>query len=156
MIGEGILRRREFFSTLADEELRQVAAITSQRECEAGAAIFQEGEKADLLHLVTEGKVALLMVPPKAQASAGHRMTIDIVSGDQVFGWSAIVPPHVYTLTAVCLQNASILSISGTRLLQLFEDNPYMGYKVMKELIKVVASRLDDTRRVLLGERVFA
>ena len=156
MTTEEVLKECGAFATLTDEGLRRLAAIASESEFEAGTTIFQEGGKAEELYVIKEGKVALQMGLPAAQVSAIRRITLDIVTGGQMFGWSAIVPPNVYTLSAVCLQRARIVVISGPRLLEFLHESPHMGYEVMKGFIKVVASRLDDTRHVLLSERAFA
>ena len=83
-----------------------------------------------------------------------RKITIDIVTRNEIVGWSAMVEPYTYTLTAVCLQNVKALSVNGFKLRCLLQDNPHIDRKVLKELIKVVASRLDDTRQVLISERL--
>ncbi len=149
------LRDCELFSALSDNELEKVAASVVAKEYEAGTTIFQGGDSADELLVLQEGKVALQMTLPKTQMQMSRRITADIVTRNEVIGWSAIVEPHIYTLTAVCLQNVKALSISGNKLRWLLQDNPEIGYEVLKGLIKVVASRLDDTRQLLVSERLF-
>ncbi len=80
--------------------------------------------------------------------------TVAIVNSNEIIGWSALVEPHVYTLTAVCLQPAKVLAINGIKLRSLLGANHHIGYHLQNELIKVVASRLDDTWRVLVSERL--
>ena len=148
------LQECRLFATLSDADLGRVAEMTSERDYEAGATIFQEGAAANELYLLREGKVALQMTLPGGEApEAIKRVTIDIVTENQVFGWSAVVSPNVYTLTAVCLQRSRLVVIDGGRLSKLMEEDTSLGYQVMQGFIKVVASRLDDTRQVLLSER---
>ena len=149
-----VLRQCEVFSGLNDSELDRVASSVVEKHYDAGTTIFQEGDSAEELLVVEEGKVALQMTLPKAQGELGRRITVDLVSKNEVVGWSAIVEPYVYTLTAVCLQEVKALSISGNKLRELLRDNPKIGYEVVKGLIKVVASRLDDTRHMLVSERL--
>ena len=148
------LQECQLFATLGDADLGRVAEMTGERDHEAGATIFQEGAAADELYLLQEGKVALQMTLPAGETpEASKRVTIDIVTENQVFGWSAVVSPNVYTLTAVCLQRSRLVVIDGGRLSKLMEEDTSLGYQVMQGFIKVVASRLDDTRQVLLSER---
>ncbi|MEE8353180.1 MAG: cyclic nucleotide-binding domain-containing protein [Dehalococcoidales bacterium] len=151
MTTKEVLQECRLFGTLSDADLGRVAEMTSERDHEAGATIFQEGAAANELYLLQEGKVALQMTLPAGEAI--KRVTIDIVTENQVFGWSAVVSPNVYTLTAVCLQRSRLLVIDGRRLSKLMEEDTSLGYQVMQGFIKVVASRLDDTRQVLLSER---
>jgi CRP/FNR family cyclic AMP-dependent transcriptional regulator len=143
------------FGGLNDTELEAVATTIVKREFEPGATIFHEGDRAEEFYILIEGRVALQMSLPSSQATQVRRVTIDIISPTQVFGWSAVVPPHEYTLAAVCLQRAEILAVDGAKLEQVLRSNPQAGYEVMKGFIGVVASRLTDTRHVLVSERSF-
>jgi CRP-like cAMP-binding protein len=149
------LRQCGVFGGLSDAELEAVASIVVKRELEPGAIIFHEGDRAEEFYILLEGRVALQMSLPSSQSASVRRVTIDIMSPTQVFGWSAVVPPHEYTLAAVCLQRAEILAVDGAKLEQVLLSNPQAGFSVMKGFIGVVASRLTDTRHVLVSERAF-
>ncbi len=149
-----VLRECQVFSKLSDAELEKVVSLVLEKQYEAGTTLFQEGDSAAELLVLQEGKVALQMTVPKGQVQMSRRITVDIVPINEVVGWSAIVEPYVYTRTAVCLQNVKALSISSTKLRRLLQDNPKIGFEVLMGLIKVVASRLYDTRHVLVSERL--
>ncbi len=153
MTAQQVLRECELFSKLSDAELEKVASSVMEKQYEAGTTIFQEGDNAEELLILQEGKVAVQITLPKAQIQMSRRLTVDIVNRNDVVGWSVIVEPYVYTLTAVCLQRVKALSLSGTKLRWLLRDDPKIGYEVLKGLIKVMASRLDDTRQLLISER---
>lgn len=153
MTTEEDLRRCSLFTTLGGVQLAAVAATTSRKECDAGTTIFQEGDSADDFYVLLEGRVALQMSLPSSRSALARRVTIDIVTPGQVFGWSAVAEPHEYTLAAVCLQRSSLLSINGARLEQVLRQDPETGFEVMKGFVSIVASRLNDTRHVLVSER---
>ncbi len=155
MTAQQVLRECEVFSALTNAELEKVASSVLEKEYEAGTTIFQGGDRAEELLVLQEGKVAVQMTLLKTQMQMSRRITVDVVTRNGVVGWSAIVEPYMYTLTAVCLQKVKALSISGNKLRWLLQDDPKIGYGVMKGLIKVVASRLDDTRQLLVSERLF-
>ena len=154
MTAKQVLRECQVFSTLGNAEMEKVAALTLEKQCEAGATLFREGDSAEELLLLQAGKVALQLTLPGEVVQMSRKITVDVVSGNEVVGWSAVVEPYVYTLTAVCLQRVEALSISGSKLRWLLRDNPKIGLEVLNELIKVVASRLSETRRVLASERL--
>ncbi len=154
MTAKQVLRQCQVFSTLNNAALEQVVGLASEKQYEAGTALFQEGDSAAELFILQEGKVALQMTLPEELAQMGRRITVDVVTRNEVVGWSAIVEPYIYTLTAICLQKVKALSISGTRLRWLLGDNPKIGFEVVRGLIKVVASRLGETSRVLVSERL--
>jgi len=147
------LRKCQLFSALNDVELEEITALVTERQYDPGAVIFQQGDPAEALVVLQQGRIALQMGVPEAQQGVFKRMTIDIVTNDEVAGWSALVEPHVYTLTAVCLQSTKVLCIDGPRLKALLDRNPRIGHEVVKRLIQVVAVRLADTRQALLSER---
>ncbi|MDP2919939.1 MAG: cyclic nucleotide-binding domain-containing protein [Dehalococcoidia bacterium] len=150
-----LLRQCSVFAALSDVDLEKVAGMVIEKQYPAGTTIFRQGERAEDLYVLQEGKLALqITLPPEAQRQSGNRITVDAVNKNEVFGWSAVVEPHIFYMTAVCLQEAKVLAINGAKLRWLLQDNCKIGYEVLKELIKVVASRLDETRRVLVSERV--
>ena len=151
-----VLKQCSVFQTLNESELDRVASLAVEKEYEAGATIFRERDSAAELLVIEEGKVALQMTIPPAQGHNARRVTVDVVNEGEVVGWSVVVEPHVYTFTAICLQRAKVLAISGARLRALCEEDKSIGYKVTKGLIKLAASRLDETRRVLISERLLS
>ncbi len=155
MTTKQVLRECQVFSTLSNAQLEKVVSLVSDKQYEAGTTILQGGDSAVELLILQEGKVALQMIPPKEQAEMSRRITVDIVSRNEVVGWSSIVEPYAFTLTVICLQKVKALSISGTKLRELLRDNPDIENKVLKGLIKVLTSRLDDSRRVLASERLW-
>ena len=150
-----ILRDCEVFSSLSDTELESIVHSAEEKQFEAGTTIFQAGDRADELLVLQEGKVALQLTLPQGNGQMSRRVTVDIISRNEIVGWSAIVEPHIYTLTGVCLQKVKVLSLSATKLRHMLQDNHKIGHEVLKELIKVVASRLESTRYVLVSERLF-
>ena len=93
---------------------------------------------------------------PKVEGQAARRITIDFAVKNDVVGWSSLIEPYKHTGSAVCLQKVKALSVNGNKLRWLIKDNPAVGYQVFKGLSEVVTSRLDDTRQVLLSERLLA
>ena len=151
------LKGCSLFSVLNDGELEKLAALGIEKLYEPGAVIFNEGDTAQDLIVIQEGRVVVQMTLPVAVASQlGRRITVDIVGEQEVLGWSAVVEPYIYTLTAVCLQKVRVLAINGSGLRDLLRNEANIGYQVLRGLTGVVASRLEDTRQVLVSERLWA
>ncbi len=148
------LGNSELFQQLSLAQLDKIRRLGQLEEYQAGAAIFGERTPAGKLYVLEEGKVALQMEPPSGASQAGRRMTVDTVATGEVFGWSAVVGPQPYTLTAVCLEPTKVVAIDGKGLRTLMDDDHGLGYHVLTGLIKVVSSRLDETRQLLFTERI--
>ncbi|MBI2858690.1 MAG: cyclic nucleotide-binding domain-containing protein [Chloroflexi bacterium] len=147
------LRDCEVFKTFSESELAKISDISSVEEQPAGAAVFREGTDADTLYVLQDGKVALQMQLPDTQARAPRRVSVDIVTRNEMFGWSALVEPHRYTLMAICLEPTRVLAINAVRLRSLMEEDRRVGYELLHQLVRLVASRLEETRHVLISER---
>ena len=148
-----VIRGCEVFSGLSDTELESIVHSAEEKQFEAGTTVFETGGMANELLVLQEGKIALQISLPQVQGQMSRKVTVDIVSKNEVVGWSAVVEPYVYTLTGVCLQQGKALSLSATKLRSILQDNHEIGYKVMKEITKVIASRLEATRYLLVSER---
>jgi signal transduction histidine kinase len=57
--------------------------------------------------------------------------------------------PHILTSSGRCLEKTEIIALDGEKLKTLLDENPQMGYKVANNLVKVVASRLQHTKRTM-------
>lgn len=148
------LKQCEVFSILDDVALEMVEAILSEKQFDAGATAFLEGEPAAELLIVQEGKIALQMAVSSLEGRPSRRITVDVVGANEIAGWSAVVEPHRYTMTGISLQSTRALSISAVKLRGLMDANPSIGYEILTGLTKVIATRLDDTRQVLVSERL--
>lgn len=137
------------FEGLTDDELERIANLCREEVYEAGVTIFEEGEAADYLYLVEEGEVVLGMELELQPYASPKQTTIEVATKGEVFGWSALVEPHILTLSAKCTERAKVIVIKGSDLLNLFDNAPHIGHSVMGRVTQVVASRLKDTRQKL-------
>jgi len=153
---EKTLKRAEVFLGLDDSDLEKIAALPSCREeaYEAEAGIFRAGDKAEYLYVLEEGQVDLVVDVLQWSREETRPTAIDIVTKGGFFGWSAVVRPHFYVMSAVCRKPSRVVVISGAELMVLFEVENHIGYKVFQSLSHVVGARLRDIERLLIsGER---
>ena len=142
------LRSSEMFHGLTDEELDKLLPLCRVEIYGAGAEVFCEGEQCQYLQTLKSGKVALETELALSRSST-ERATIDVLSRGSSFCWSALMEPHILTSSGRCLEDTEIIALDGERLKALLEDNPQVGYKVANNLVKVVASRLEHTKRMM-------
>jgi len=144
-----ILSKFPIFERLTDEELDRIADLCREEVYEAGATILEEGGAADYLYLLEEGEVVLEMELELQPYASPKQTTIEVATPGEVFGWSALVKPHTWTLSARCLERAKVIVIKGSDLLDLFEREPHIGYQMTAMVSQIIASRLKDTREKL-------
>ncbi len=140
MISLEFLENVQVFENLDDNQLTRIQKHCQEAEFSRGDKIFSAGEKTQYLWVVMEGQVALQWDAPGGSALPGS--TITRLSELMTFGWSSLVPPYSYRLSAYCAtRTCKVMQVDRDALIQLFENDAELGYKVMLKLLSVVGSR---------------
>jgi CRP-like cAMP-binding protein len=105
--------------------------------------IFREGNPADRLYCIQEGAVELL-----TRLDENIELPIAILrSPGSHFGTSSLVAPYTYSLSARSFANSTLLFVKRDRLMVLIQQDPELGYILMKNLATTFLSRLKETRQ---------
>jgi len=153
---ESTLKRAELFLGLDDADLLKIASLPSSREAafSSGDAIIRIGERARQLFVLKEGHVDLVIDVPSGHGLVGGPVIIDRITTGGCFGWSALVRPHFYVMSAVCREYAEVVTISGAELTALFDEDHRVGYRVFQSLSHIIGARLRDVEQALAkGQR---
>ena len=70
----------------------------------------------------------------------------------QTVGWSALIPPHRFTLRAVAPVETEVIALSRQALEQLFTDHPDIAYTMSLNLAAVIGQRLQLFQAMWLRE----
>jgi CRP/FNR family cyclic AMP-dependent transcriptional regulator len=147
MITTDVISQFSLFKGLSDSLLKEIAAISKEASAKKGEYIFREGEKADQLHFLVSGNIALRV---KLTSKPEH-VTVSFVGKPyESFGWSGVVPPYHYTSSAICEEDSQILVVSGEKFMQILEKHPEAGFIVMRRIAEIIADRLRNSRQALL------
>jgi CRP-like cAMP-binding protein len=73
-------------------------------------------------------------------------------SSGQTVGWSALTPPHKFTLTAAAALDSQVIAIPRAALLDYFGAHPETGYTVSMNLSSVIGHRLQLFQAMWLRE----
>jgi len=158
------IKSSDLFEGFETHRLKKVSALCRGGSYREGMMIFKEGDEATELYVLTEGSVALEMEVRPVPERPAIPTAVEVVSKGEGFGWSALVEPHVYTLSARCMTNCTVLAIKGDMLRRVIADDPGLGYELMKRVARLIALRLSHTRLrltsglglVLLGKELVA
>lgn len=146
MVSLEVLKDFGVFGGLDDNQLAKIGEVCHERTFNEGALCFAQGRRATELHLCRSGKVYVLAKVYDME------VTVHTVQSGEVFGWSALVEPYIYTASARCAGKVEEIYMKRTDLLNLFEQNPLTGYIVMRNLSALVSSRLKETADKLARE----
>ncbi|HPC73329.1 MAG TPA: cyclic nucleotide-binding domain-containing protein [Syntrophales bacterium] len=153
MVHLKILRESNILKNLSDAQLEKLAAFAISESHPAGTLLYKEGDPANKFYLVEEGKVFLEMKTDMGPARPPLQVTIDVITKGEGMGWSAFVEPNLYTLSGVCMDATKLISFESGKLRDLMDKDPELGYKLLKGINKLLASRLSHTRILLVSER---
>ena len=122
-----ILRNVEFFSRATVEELFLLAAISCEVQLKTGETIFAEGEIADALYIIVEGKVELTGSSIK-----------DVLGPHGAVGLYAVLADEPRYASAKVLEDAYALKIGAQDFYDLLSHNA----EIVQSLFKLLTSRL--------------
>ena len=158
------LKSSELFGGLETAHLEKFSVLCRGGSYKQGMMIFNEGDEAAELYILTDGRVVLEMQVCPVPNRPAIPTALEVVTKGECFGWSALVEPYVYTLSARCMTNCTVLAIKGDMLRKAMADDPVLGYEVMRKLAQLISLRLTHTRLrltsglglVLLGKELGA
>jgi CRP-like cAMP-binding protein len=133
------------FSGLDDSQMKRVAAIAAETPMSAGQKIFTEGEGNGGVYILKEGEVEMMT---RVQDTLDLPISLFREPGD-LFGVSALIPPHQYSLSCRCAKSGSLLHIARRQLEEVIRQDPDVGCKISSNLAAYFLERLKETRNQL-------
>lgn len=147
MITKEMLSSFDLFRDISMNVLEEVEPLCEEVFVAKDGYVFREGEKADKLHLLVRGSIALRV----KLTSRPESVTVSIVARPhQTLGWSGIVPPNHYTASAFCEEDSMLVAIPSEKFMKIMESHPEAGFKVMVRITEVISDRLRNSRQALL------
>ena len=140
MVSIEYLKNAEIFDSLTDEELAKILPCCEEITLGKNTPIFMEKDPAEFFYTLTEGTVSVRYKLPFKNSN--DEQTIASISSGSAFGWSSLQPSRSYTLSAYCVDDiCKAVRINQKDLFEIFENNHSIGYKVMKNLARLVGKR---------------
>lgn len=140
-----VLGELPFFAELGPERIELLAGCASNVQFKAGETIFREGDPADTFYVIRSGRVAIEVHAPSRGA-----ITVETIEPGEILGWSWLFPPHRSQFDACARTDVRATVFEGTCLRMKCEDDPALGYDLMKRFARVFVERLSSTRLRLL------
>ena len=140
----------EFLNGLSPTEVERVLDLGTRITLPSGASLFRMGDPAESLFLIVRGRIRLTL--PMLLQSKELDILIEERSGGQTVGWSALVPPYHFTLSATAPLETDVIALPREALRTFCEASPALGYKIAVNLAVVVANRLQMVQTMWLRE----
>jgi CRP-like cAMP-binding protein len=138
---QSLLADHPFFRSMKLDDLDLVAGCASNVRFEAGEYLFREGEPANRFYLIRHGQVALEHYAP------GHgTVTILTAKDGEVLGFSWLLPPYRWMSDGRAVELTRAIAFDGECLRGKCEEDPRLGYDLMKRVTEVMVERLKSAR----------
>ncbi len=131
----------ELLNGLTSAEAKQVLGLGTRLIVPAGTKLFGLGDPADRLFLTERGRIRLTL--PMQVRGREEDVFVEERAPGQTVGWSALIPPYRFTLTATAaLLEAEVIALPREGLGGYFAANPSAAYKIALNLAVVIGHRL--------------
>lgn len=132
-----VLRQSSLFSSLGDEELRELGHLASIVSVSTDEVLFREGEEGSQLFVVVSGTVRLSTVDAN-----GRMQPTALLGAGQAFGEMAVLEGSRRSATATVTADSTLACIDGSDLHRLAAKYPDSQVKIMREGLRLVSNRL--------------
>lgn len=143
-----ILKETRIFKECSEQELQKISQLCEFVSYKKDEKIFDARSPAEYLYIVADGAVELRFTVTHYLASS--EITIDRKFKSDVFGWSALTKPHIYSLAAFAIKDTNLIRLHETQLKQLCVDNNHLGYSIMKNISEIIGERFDIIQKMLI------
>ncbi len=142
---EPYLQGHPFLEGLAPEHIKLIVGCAANRRYNPGEFLFHEGEEANMMYLIRQGKVSVELFVPGRGA-----ITIQTLDDGDVLGWAWLIPPHVWRFDARAIDLTRVIVLDGKCLRKKCEEDYRLGYEFMKRVAHLMQEQLMATRLQLL------
>ena len=140
-----LIAEHPFFRGMEKKDVEFISKCGKNRVFRENEAIAREGEAANFFYLIRQGTVAVITdMPP----DGFH--TLQTVSDGEIMGWSWLFPPYHWLFDLEAKTVVHAVELDGKCLRDKCEQDPKLGYELMKRFAKNMTDKLEATRLQLL------
>ncbi len=143
---------KEFFCNLSESEKQLLSDKKGDNFYKKGQVIFYEGNHANGLYCLYDGKVKLTKL-----GKDGKEQIVRFSKNGDILGYRSLLSDEPYHATATALEDSHICMISKEKFLQVVEQNTKLSLQVIQLLskdLKGAEQHLIDVAQKTVKERI--
>ncbi|GAB2727237.1 cyclic nucleotide-binding domain-containing protein [Streptomyces bullii] len=109
--------------------------------------IFEAGGTADRFWVIRSGAVSL-----DQRVNSLQRATVASLGAGDLLGWSWLFPPHQWDFGAGAFSPVRAYEFDAAAVLKLCDDDPRLGFVLVRCVAEILAHRLEMTRGKLMEQ----
>lgn len=140
-----IIRAHPFFQGFSEVTIDLMVGCAENVRVPTGEYLLREGEVANDFFLIREGRVQI-----SVYGAQYGKFVVQTLDAGEVVGWSWLVPPYRSRFDAKAIDDVRLLRFDGQCLRTKCEQDPAMGFELLKRVSGVLAERLSSARLQLM------
>lgn len=141
-----LLKRSDIFGGLTDEQLARVMDLAEPQVFAEGQVVLEEDQRGTHCYFMTAGRVDIEIRPP--YAGRGPQKIATVKTGE-MFGELSLVDGFLRSATARAIEPTEVMAFANARLEALMEEDPRIGYRIMRNIANVLSARIRTTNMKL-------
>lgn len=137
MQGSQTLTGHELFQSLRFEDVDRINSFSGTKELRKDEVVFESGAVGSHVYVVLEGRISLRM-PARANEAC---LAIGLIEKGEMFGLAPLLGAGRHVVRAQCVEPSHLLAIESAPLRELLENEPRIGFHVMKLAAQTYFSR---------------
>jgi CRP-like cAMP-binding protein len=128
-----------FFEGVPGWALERLAGSAMKRRLKQGALVVQQNDEARAVYFLLSGAVQVLVhFEGVGELLMGvHREPRSLIA------WSAFLAPYRHTSSMRCEEATEVMRIPRDTFEEIFEEDPYLGYLILKRVAAAMDNRLE-------------
>ena len=128
-------KESELFKGVSQRVIGEIGKKSEELSFERDSIIFSVDEDAAYVYELAEGTIDIVV-------SEKDNMHYSVMRPNEIFGWSALVEPYVYTATARCVTDVKVVRIARDIIEEAVKHHPEEGLIIYKHLAGLIGQRL--------------
>ena len=128
-------KESDLFKGVSQRVVSEIGKMGEEISFEKDSVIFKVDDEASYIYELVEGMVDILV-------SEKDNMHFLVIRPGEIFGWSALVEPYVYTATAQCTTDTKVIRIDRDSIETVVKRHPAEGLMIYKHLAGIIGQRL--------------
>ena len=128
------------FEQLPDAGIDLLARLAKVGDAKAGSMVDVQGEPANKFYILVGGRLGVVLELDFGVTKKNYMVTS--IGPGQMFAYSGLVGNPHYTAGSRALTNSTYIEFDVEKLNTAFNNEPQLGYVMMKMVAQTIASRL--------------
>ncbi|ARZ72087.1 cyclic nucleotide-binding domain-containing protein [Streptomyces sp. HU2014] len=136
---------KKLLRTLPAEYRDRLMTLAREVSFPEDTRIFEEQGRADRFWIIRSGAVTLDLTLPGRRVAA-----VETLGTGDLLGWSWMFPPYEWGFGAEALSPVRAYEFDGAEARALCEEDPALGFAVVRAVAEILGHRLQSARTRLL------